>query len=307
MRRPHAMLPSDEALAALGPLPDGVTASWWDGRGEPPPDVAETTFWVPPFLTSDREVVAAFTRMPRLEVVQLLTAGADAFVGRLPEGVVLCDARGVHTSPTAEWVVAAILAALHDFPRFVLAHREHRWDRDITDELAGKRVLIVGAGDIGEAVARRLEPFDVTLTRVARRARPGVHPATELPDLLPNADVVIVIVPLTGQTRRMVDAAFLRRMHDGALLVNAARGPVVDTDALVAELASGRLRAAVDVTDPEPLPPDHPLWSVPGLLLTPHIGGAVPGFARRAYALVRTQLARHVAGGPLDNVVVDGY
>jgi phosphoglycerate dehydrogenase-like enzyme len=307
MPTPHALLPTEEALDALAPLPQGVTASCWDCRGEPPPEVADTTFWVPPFLTSDHEVVEAAAAMPRLRVVQLLTAGADAFVGRLPADVVLCDARGVHTSPTAEWVVAAVLAALHEFPRFVLAHREHRWDRDITDELAGKRVLVVGSGDIGEAVARRLEPFDVAVTRVARRARPGVHAAAELPDLLPDADVVVLIVPLTAQTRGMVDAAFLGRMRDGALLVNAARGPVVDTDALVAELASGRLRAALDVTDPEPLPPDHPLWTVPGLLLTPHIGGAVPGFGRRAYALVRAQLARHASGEPLDNVVVDGY
>lgn len=304
MRTVRALL-SDESVLP-GDLPDGVTAVCWGGSGAPPAEIADTVFWVPPFLLpSDR--LDVLRRMPRLRVVQLVTAGADAFVGRMPAGVTLCDGRGVHSSATSEWVVGAVIASLRWFPRFAVAQSEGRWDRAFTDELAGRRVLIVGAGDIGEHVARRLEPFEVTLTRVARRARPGVHPVTALPGLLPDADVVILIVPLTEETRGMVDAGFLARMHDGALLVNAARGPVVDTDALVAELSTGRLRAALDVTDPEPLPPGHPLWTVPGLFLTPHTGGAVPGFPARARALVRAQLARYVAGEPLVNVVVDGY
>jgi phosphoglycerate dehydrogenase-like enzyme len=150
-------------------------------------------------------------------------------------------------------------------------------------------------------------PFDTTVTMVARTARADAHGVDELPALLPEHDVVVVVVPLTDATRGMVDAAFLARMADGALFVNAARGPVTDTDALLAELRSGRLRAAVDVTDPEPLPADHPLWDAPNLLLTPHVGGAVPGFPARAYALVRRQLERWVAGEPLENVVHDGY
>ena len=306
MRPVHALVPDPVILDALGELPEGVTASCWDGTGQPPEQVADTTFWVPPFLSA-RPGPGAVGAMPRLRVVQLMTAGADAFAGRLPDGVTLCDARGVHSSATAEWVVAAVLASLRCFPRFVLAQAERRWDRVVTDELAGSRVLIVGAGDIGEHIARRLEPFEVTLTRVARRARPGVYAVDRLPDLLGEADVVVLIVPLTEATTGMVDARFLARMHDGALLVNAARGPVVDTDALLTELSAGRLRAALDVTDPEPLPADHPLWTAPGLLLTPHTGGAVPGFPRRAQELVRAQLARHVADLPLQNVVVNGY
>lgn len=290
---------------ALGRPPAGVSVSVWDGTGTAPDEVAGTTFWVPPFLLAG--VTAWVSAMPALEVVQLTTAGADVFVGQLPDGVILCDGRGVHSGPTSEWAVAAVLAALREFPRFIRAQAAGRWDRVFTDELAGKRVLIVGAGDIGEQIARRLDPFEPRITRVARRARPGVRPVTDLPALLPEADVVIVIVPLTEATRGMVDAAFLARMPDGALLVNAARGPVVDTGALLAELTSGRLRAAVDVTDPEPLPTGHPLWSAPNLLLTPHIGGAVPGFPRRAVELVRAQLARYAAGQDPLNVVVDGY
>src|SRR5690606_30484559 len=144
----------------------------------------------------------------------------------------------------------------------------------VTDELAGKRVLIVGAGDIGVGVAARLAPFEVSITRVARRPRPGVHGVDELPELLPHADVVALLVPLTDATRGMVDKDFLGRMADGALLVNAARGPVVDTAALTEELSTGRIGAALDVTDPEPLPPDHPLWRMPNVLITPHVAGS---------------------------------
>lgn len=298
-----ALVPDQQGLDLLGPPPPGVEVAVWDTGGDPPPGAG---FWVPRFLSGDR-LAELLPALPRLEVVQLLTAGADGFVGRLPEGVLLCDARGVHGSSTSEWVVAAVLAAVRELPSFVLAQQRREWTQRSTGELAGRRVLVVGAGDVGEAVRRRLEPFEVGLTMVARRARPGAHGVDELPALLPHADVVVLVVPLTPQTRGMVDAAFLARMPDGALLVNAARGPVVDTDALLAELESGRLHAALDVTDPEPLPAGHPLWAAPGLLLTPHVAGSVPGFPPRAYALVREQLARWARGEPLQNVVSEGY
>jgi phosphoglycerate dehydrogenase-like enzyme len=165
---------------------------------------------------------------------------------------------------------------------------------------------VVGAGDIGTAIGRMLAGFDVELTYVARTARDGIRATTQLPDLLPHADVVILIVPVTPETTGMVDAVFLAAMKDGALLVNAARGGVVDTDALLAELTAGRLRAALDVTEPEPLPEGHPLWSAPGLLLTPHVGGAVPETDARAAAAVTEQIGRVLAGEPLANVV-DSY
>jgi phosphoglycerate dehydrogenase-like enzyme len=243
--------------------------------------------------------------LPRLKLVQLLTAGAERFLGRLPEGVVLCNARGAHTPATAEWAVAATLAAQRGIPFFVREQVAGRWSFTTQSSLVGARVLIVGAGDIGATIGRMLAGFDVELTYVARTAREGVRPTADLPQLLPHADVVILIVPVTPETTGMVDAEFLAAMPDGALLVNAARGVVVHTDALVAELSSGRLRAAVDVTDPEPLPPDHPLWSVPGLLLTPHVGGEVPETGDRAAATVVDQLMRVLAGEPLVNVVGD--
>lgn len=212
-------------------------------------------------------------QIPHLELVQLLTAGAEAWIGRLPDGVALSDGRGAHGGATAEWVVSVLLAVYRHLDRFVRAQDRGEWDYHQTEELAGKKILIVGAGDVGQKTRARLEPFEVETAMVGRTARDGVHGWDELPALLPRYDATVLIVPLTDETRGMVDADFLAAMPDGALLVNGARGPVVDTEALLAELTSGRIRAAVDVTDPEPLPPGHPLWSAPGLLLTPHVGG----------------------------------
>jgi phosphoglycerate dehydrogenase-like enzyme len=294
----------------MGPLPAGVELAVLPQPEAPlPGDPAEVEFWVPPFL-SNGDTVGLAERMTGLRVVQLLTAGADAWVGRLRAGVTLCDARGVHDSHTAEWVVAAILSSLRRFDHFARAQAAHRWayrEAAPTDELGGKRVLIVGAGSIGAAVAARLAPFEVDLAYVARTARDGVHGVDELPRLLPEADVVVLLVPLTAQTRGMVDASFLSAMADGALLVNAARGPVADTAALTKELSSGRISAALDVTDPEPLPAGHPLWDMPNVLITPHVAGSVRGLLPRAYRLVGRQLRRYASGEPLDNQVHGGY
>ncbi|MQA26523.1 MAG: phosphoglycerate dehydrogenase [Micromonosporaceae bacterium] len=301
-----AWIPHPEGLELMGPTPGEVRVEVFSGVGEPPSDPADVEFWAPPFLATS-EATEALTGMSGLKVVQLLSAGAEVWAGKIPDGVTLCDGQGVHSSSTSEWAMTAILSHVRSFPRFLRAQAERRWDYAPTDELAGKRVLIVGAGDIGEALAARLAPFEVEVTRVARRARPGVHAVGELPELLPHADVVVLIVPLTDATRGMVDAEFLSRMADGALLVNAARGPVVDTSALAAAVAEGRIGAALDVTDPEPLPTDHPLWTLPNVLLTPHVAGSVRGLLPRAYRLVGEQLRRHVDGEPLRNVVSEGY
>jgi phosphoglycerate dehydrogenase-like enzyme len=284
----------------MGELPDGV-----DIVVAPDPD-AETVIWVPTFLGT-APAADAFDRLSALRVVQLLTAGVDTWVGRVPGHITLCDARGVHTSATAEWAITAILAYVRDFPHFARAQARGEWAYRRTDELAGKRVLIVGAGSIGEGIADRLRPFEVALTLVARRARDGVHGVDELPELLPRADIVVLVVPLTDSTIGLVDADFLAAMPDGALLVNAARGRVVDTAALTVEVAKGRLGAALDVTDPEPLPPGDPLWQLPNVLLTPHVAASVGGVLERAYALVGDQVRRYVAGEPLLNVVTEDY
>jgi phosphoglycerate dehydrogenase-like enzyme len=290
----------------MGPLPAGVEVLVADPEGSADVDVSGVDVWVPRFLSRGPEP-ELLARMPTLKLIQLITAGADTWIGRVPETVTLCDGRGIHSIPTSEWTVTAILARLHEFPHFARAQARGEWSRRVGDDLQGKRVLIVGAGDIGEAVAARLTPFGVSITRVARTARPGAHGVDELPDLLPHADIVVLILPLTSQTRRLADAAFLAAMPDGALLVNASRGPVVDSDALTAELATGRLNAALDVTDPEPLPAGHPWWQMPNVLITPHVGGASRSVLTRAYALVGDQVRRYVAGEPLLNVVSGDY
>ena len=287
-----------------------VNPAEFGGQADIPGSVAEVEFYVPPFL-GPAAVAEVMRLMPRLRVVQALTAGVDRLRPYLPAGVQLCNARGAHDAVTAEWVVGAMVAAQRDFPFFAREQAAGRWSYQQTAELAEKTVLIVGYGSIGAAVERRLAGFEVCVVRVARRPRPGgkeqVHGLAALPGLLPSADVVILTVPFTPETSGMADAGFLARMKDGALLVNAARGPVVVTDALVAEVASGRLRAAMDVTDPEPLPPGHPLWSLPGAFITPHVGASTPVSLRRAAELARRQAAAYLRGEPLQNVITGSY
>lgn len=273
------------------------------GDGPPSGAAARAQVWVPQAGGPSPSDEAFLAALPRLRLVQLLSAGAERFTGRVPEGVLLCNARGAHTPATAEWVMAALLAAQRGLPHFVREQDAGRWSFSTQRSLVGARVLMVGAGDIARSVGRMLDGFGVDLTYVARSPRAGVRTVEELPALLPDADAVVLLVPVTPETVGLVDAAFLAAMADGALLVNAARGVVVDTDALVVELRSGRLRAALDVTDPEPLPEGHPLWSAPGLLLTPHVGGAIPDTDERAAAAVTDQLTRVLAGEPLVNVV----
>jgi phosphoglycerate dehydrogenase-like enzyme len=245
--------------------------------------------------------------MPRLSVIQLLSAGVESWLPVVPPGVVLCNGRGIHGGPTAELAIAGLLAVLRELPRFVEQQRDRVWRATEVHSLDGMRVLVLGAGDIGQRVASVVRLLDAEATLVARHQRPGVEPIAALPELLAQHDVVVVALPLTAETEGLVDAAFLAAMRDGAVLVNIARGKIVHTTALVAELQAQRLQAFLDVTEPEPLPADHPLWTAPGVLITPHVGGGTPGWANRAYRLVREQLSRFVAGEPLRNVVSDGY
>jgi phosphoglycerate dehydrogenase-like enzyme len=292
---------------AFGGLPAGIEADVWKGGEELPSSADEVEFVVFPFGINP-EILRKIVTLPKLKTIQILSAGADHILPYIPQNITLCNARGAHTPATAEWTAGVIIASIRNFPRFAAGQQAGHWDPAVSDLIAGKRVLIVGYGSIGEAVERRLAGWEVEIVRVARHARDGVHPIGELPQILPTADVVVILVPVTDETRQLVNAEFLKTMKDGALLVNAARGVIVDTDALLAELTSGRLRAALDVTDPEPLPDGHPLWSAPGLLLTPHVGGAVRASRKRAYEIVATQLARLAAGQPLLNVIGgDGY
>jgi phosphoglycerate dehydrogenase-like enzyme len=298
-------VPSDSMADVLSELP-GVECAVYDGASAMPDGVEDVEVWIPPLVTVP-DVPGTLARMSSLRLLQTVTAGVEPYRPHMPEGAVLCNARGVHEAGTAEWAVGAMIAVLREFPGFVDAQRRGEWTYHHTGVLADSTVLIVGYGSIGAALERRLDGFEVEIVRVARSARDGVHGMDELPALLPEADVVVLLVPATAATAGMVDAAFLARMKDGAVLVNAARGGVVDTDALVAELKTGRLRAALDVTAPEPLPEGHPLWSAPGVLITPHVAGSTPASVRRTLRLVRAQVQRYLAGEPLVNVITDSY
>ncbi|MFI6209625.1 2-hydroxyacid dehydrogenase [Streptomyces sp. NPDC051041] len=301
-------IPPDE----IEGLPEGPEYRFWDGAEDFPADPADCAFYVVPYMKPAEVGQRPLPRMSGVRVVQTLSAGTDHIepgLRHLGPGVRLCNARGVHEASTAELALALILASLRGLPDFVRAQDRQEWLGGFRPALADRNVLIVGYGSIGAAIEDRLVPFEVArVVRVARSgrttARGPVHPLTELPRLLPEADVVVLSTPLTEATRHLVDADFLARMKDGALLVNVARGPVVDTKALLAETQSGRIAAALDVTDPEPLPFGHPLWRAPGVLISPHAGGPTSAFLPRAQRLLADQLTRFVNREPLRNVIL---
>ncbi len=290
-----------------------------------PQRTIEVEFWIAP--VSSREAAQTLPHLRGLRVVQSLYAGVDGLLEMLPGSLVLCDAQGLHNIPTAEWTVSTILAALKYFPFYVDCQRVGNWRarKEVDDqyramhreqkflppvlqeELFGKRVMIVGYGSIGRSIEERLTPFGVEIVRVARSARDGVESVDRLLDLLPDADVIVLIVPLTSETTGMIGERELTQMKQGALLINAARGPVVNTEALLAALEVGRIRAVLDVTDPEPLPEEHPLWKAPNLFITPHVAASSPMFLPRAIEFTAEQIGRYVKGEPLKNVVVGGY
>jgi phosphoglycerate dehydrogenase-like enzyme len=295
-------VPTEELRDAVGPV-EGVEYVVWDGHG-PAPRADEVEVCVPDYRTTMR-TMKRLGELPALRVVQTQLAGYDGQVELLPDGVVLANASGVHDDATAEHAVGLALAVLRGIPEAVRAHGHwtNLWDQR---SLADSRVLILGYGSIGRAVAERLVPMRAEITAVASRARQDplvgeVHGVDELPALLGDQHVVIVLLPLGDQTRGFVDDAVLAALPDGSVVVNVARGAVLDGDAVLRH--AGRLRFALDVTDPEPLPDGHALWSAPGVLITPHVAGGTTAMLPRVAALLRDQLERLVDGRPLRNVV----
>jgi phosphoglycerate dehydrogenase-like enzyme len=285
--------PALEAVRARAP--EGVEVLLADDSV----DLETVDFLVPGSVYPD--LLKRMPALTRVAVVQVLSAGTDWVEPYVPPQATLCSARGARDAPVAEWVVAALLGVSS---QLLECARVDTWTKRSLVDLAGWRVLVVGMGSIGRRVQRYLAPFGTEVIGVASRARDDLHGIGELPTLLPEADAVVVLAPLTDATRGLIGADELAAMHDGAVLVNAARGPVVNTDALVAEVSTGRLRAVLDVTDPEPLPDEHPLWSAPGVVsITPHIAGDSPAGNARAAELAGEQLARWCAGEELHNVV----
>jgi phosphoglycerate dehydrogenase-like enzyme len=303
--RVNVWIPDRAGREAIGELPEDVTLNFVPADGGLPSTILDAEFLVP--TVDDHRTTDLLARMSALRVVQTLSAGVDWLLPLIPEGVTVCDASGAHDVAVAEWVLAMILASQKMLPELRDCQREHQWAWRRSDELAGSTVMILGYGSIGSAVEARLEPFEVDLIRVARHARTGVHSVDDLGSLLPLAQIVVVLLPLTPATTGLLDGTMLARLPCGALLVNAARGSVLDTAALLELLNERGVRAALDVTDPEPLPADHPLWEAPGVLITPHYAGDTPAADRRAFALVGEQLRRYVRKDPLLNVVEHGY
>jgi phosphoglycerate dehydrogenase-like enzyme len=259
---------------------------------------------IPPYRGSHRPI-RLLTQLPDLRMVQLLSAGADEWSGDVPDNVLLASARGAHAGPVSEWVLSAVLTQLRQWPALVRHQDAGTWaHRKVeADTLVAKRVLIVGAGSIGTATARLMGALGAVATLVASTARGDVHAASDLPSLVGDHDIVVITAPLNDSTRGLVDKGFLAVMPDGAMLVNAGRGQIVDTDALVAELQTGRLRAALDVTDPEPLPPGHPLWSSPGVIISPHSARTVPGTNALCYTVAGEQIRAFMGGAIPSNAV----
>ncbi len=266
-------------------------------------DLDEVDFLVPSAV-DEQEVLEVLPALDRLAVVQVLSAGTDWIEDAVPAQARLCSARGARDAPVAEWVLGALLGASSGL---LACARERTWRERHLSDLASWTVIVLGMGSIGRLVASRLGPLGTEVVGVGSHAHDDLHGVDELTALLPRADALVVLTPLTEATRGLIGKSELAAMHDGAVVVNAARGPVIDTHALLPEVGSGRLRAVLDVTDPEPLPDDHPLWSAPGVLaISPHVAGDSPAGHARAAELAAEQLVRWCAGEALHNVVRAG-
>jgi phosphoglycerate dehydrogenase-like enzyme len=294
-----------EARRQLGDLPADLQLDCYTG-GEFPSTADEVEFYIDPYLGGTYPW-ERFGELPKLKVVQTQSAGYEDIQPYVPAGVTLCNAAGVHDASTAELAVALSLALGRHLDEFARNQTTGTWGRSFGNSIADKRITILGYGRIGQAIERRLTGFEVaSITRVARRARSEpvpVRPITELDQVLPETDVLFLITPLTPNTEKMIDKRALSLLPDGAQVINVGRGRLIDTDALVAETSTGRITAGLDVTDPEPLPQDHPLWRIPGVLISPHVGGASTAFYPRSAALMAAQLRRYAAGQPLENVI----
>lgn len=301
---PLLVLTPTDLIAEIVDATDGLQAVPFDPADPMPSAEALEAEAIVTETDHASTIIQLLGRLPKLGLVQTQSAGFDLWAAHLPEGVKLSNARGAHGRATAELAIAMLLSIFRELKEFAEDQAIQDWATRTTDSLFEKRVLILGAGDLAQHLQAMLAPFGAESTLVGRTARDGVVTLETARELLPDTDAVIAVMPLSDATRHVIDAPFLAALPDGAVVVNAGRGGLVDTDALVAELQAGRLRAALDVTDPEPLPADHPLWSAPGLLLTPHVGGDTLGFEERAARIAARSIAQFAAGEPVENLVI---
>ena len=268
-------------------------------------DLSSIEFYVPTYMTGQKGL-DYLLKMPKLKYLQVPNAGYDDAMAYVRPGLTLCNATGVHDDSTAELAVGLALASRRGFLSFAHDQAAGIWNHRRFNSLSDSKIGIVGYGSIGKTVAKNLSGFNVEVISFTRSGRDGSFKIDQLNELLPSLDIVILVLPLNSESKQMFDAKRLALMKDGALIVNVARGPIIDTDALLAELNSGRLHAALDVTDPEPIPEGHPLWKAKNLMIAPHVGGDSSAFEPRGKKLVTSQLELLVAGKKLKNIIVDG-
>jgi phosphoglycerate dehydrogenase-like enzyme len=268
-------------------------------------DLSEITFYVPTYM-GGRPALELTKKMPNLKILQMPNAGYDDALEFVRDGMTLCNGRSIHDDSTAELAVGLTIASLRGFADFVRNQDKSSWVHVRNQSINDKRVGIIGFGSIGSTIAKMLSGFSVEVIPFTQSGRDNTIAISNLDKHLPTLDVVILILPLTADSKHLFNAQRLALMKDGALLVNVARGPIVDTNALVKELNSGRITAALDVTDPEPLPSDHPLWKAKGVLISPHVGGNTSAFEKRARRLIESQLQLLADGKSLNNVIVAG-
>jgi len=268
-------------------------------------DLSEITFYVPTYM-GGQPALELTKKMPNLKILQMPNAGYDDAMEYVRDGMTLCNGKSIHDDSTAELAVGLIIASLRGFPDFVRNQDKSDWVHVKNKSINDRKIGIIGFGSIGTTIAKMLSGFAVEIIPFTQSGRDNTIAITDLDKHLPTLDVVILILPLTKESKHLFDAKRLSLMKNDALLVNVARGPIVETDALVKELNSGRITAALDVTDPEPLPKDHPLWKAKGVLISPHIGGDTTAFESRARRLIESQLNLLADGKPLNNVIVSG-
>lgn len=265
-------------------------------------DLSKITFYVPPYMAGAR-ALEPIAKMSALQVIQSPNAGVDDVLAILPERVTLCNAKGVHDASTAELAIGLAISARRGFATFMANQSKGVWEHTRHSSLADSRVGVVGMGSIGSSIAKQLQVFNVEVIGFSRSGSNSTKTMAHFDELLPTLDVVILILPLTSQSHHLMNQSRIDAMKPGATLVNVARGGIVDTAALVDALNRGHISAALDVTDPEPLPKGHPLWSAPNIIITPHVGGDSTAFNPRVRTLIESQLERFATGQPLINIV----
>ncbi len=283
-------------------IPAGMTHLETDRFIPSASQLDEIEFYAPSYMGGIK-TIEIIPKMKKLKVVHYNQAGYEDILPHIPKGVTLCNGAGLHDVSTSELAIGLAIASRRGFAEFMDNQKQGIWKRTRKPALADSHVGIVGFGHIGKRIATLLEMFETKVTAFTRSGSDGSVKISEFDEYLPKLDVIILILPLTAESKNFMSAARIKKMKDGATLINVARGAIVDTAALVAELHTGRITAGLDVTDPEPLPAGHPLWSAPNLIISPHVGGDSEAFDPRARKMVQEQLARLAENKPLLNQI----